>query len=110
LLIFMGTALFSTLLGMATGLDFSGTWAGLLVLMPTAFITGLIAGLARKERGPATALTAGLTAALIFMVLWLAARPDDAYNPLLFGLPGMLLAILCCVPGGMLGARMRGTS
>lgn len=110
LLIFMGTALFSTLLGMATGLDFSGTWTGLMILMLTAFITGLIAGLARKERGPATALVAGLTIALIFMAFWLAARPEDVYNPLLFGLPGMLLAILCCVPGGMLGARLRKTS
>lgn len=110
LLIIMGTALFSTLLGPATGLDISGTWTGLLVLAFTSFITGLIIGLIRRERGPATALAAGEIAALVFLVLRLAARTGENFNPLLFGWPGMLLAIVCCVPGGLLGARLRKTS
>jgi len=107
LLIVMGTALFSTLLGKVTGLDFSNTWAGLLILAFTAFIAGLIAGLARHGRGPATALAAGFTASIFLLALWLAARPGEIYNRLLFGLPGMLIAILCCVPGGIVGARRR---
>jgi hypothetical protein len=110
LLIVMGTALFSSLLGKVTGQDFSNSWTGLFILAFTAFITGLIAGLLRLGRGPATALAAGITAALIFMALWLAVRPGDSYNRLLFGLPGMLLAVLCCVPGGIVGAQLRTTS
>jgi hypothetical protein len=107
LLIVVGTALFSTLLSKTTGLDFSNSWVGLLILAFTAFITGLIAGRVRMGRGPATALAAGSTAALILMALWLSARPGDAYNRLVIGLPGMFLAVLCCVPGGFVGASMR---
>lgn len=107
LLIVIVTALFSTLLGMTTGWDFSGTWAGLLILAFTSFIIGFIIGLVRKERGPATSLVAGEMAAVVFLVLRLAARNGENFNPLLFGWPGMLLAILCCIPGGILGARLR---
>jgi len=110
LLIFIGTALSSALLGMATGLDFSGSWAGSVMLALTSFITGFIIGLVRRERGPATALAAGEMTALVFLVLRLAARTGETFNPLVFGLPGMVLAILACLPGGILGARLRETS
>ncbi len=110
LLIFIGTALFTSVVGTATGLDFSSTWGGLVILAGTAFVTGLIIGLVRKERGPATALAAGELAALIFLFLRLVARGDESYNALIFGLPGMVVAIVACFPGGVLGARLRGVS
>lgn len=110
LLIFIGTALFTSVIGTSTDLDLSSTWGGLVILAATAFITGLIIGLVRKERGPATALAAGELAAVIFLVLRLIARDGDTYNTLLFGLPGMVVAIVACFPGGVLGARLRGVS
>jgi hypothetical protein len=110
LLIFISTALFTSVVGAATGLDFSSTWGGLVILAGTAFITGLIIGLVRRERGPATALAAGEMAAVIFLVMRLVARDGESFNTLIFGLPGMVVAIMACFPGGMLGARLRGVS
>jgi hypothetical protein len=110
LLIFIGTALFTSLIGTATRLDFSSTWGGLAILAGTAFITGLIIGLVRKERGPATALAAGEMAAVIFLLLRLVSREGESFNTLIFGLPGMVVAIVACFPGGVLGARLRGVS
>jgi len=108
LLIFIGTALFTSVVGTAAGLDFSNTWGGLVILAGTAFVTGLIIGLVRKERGPATALASGELAAVIFLFLRLVARGGESYNTLIFGLPGMVVAIVACFPGGALGARLRG--
>ena len=110
LLIFIGTALFTSVIDASTGLDLSSTWGGLAILAGTAFITGLIIGLVRKERGPATALAAGELAAVIFLLLRLVARDGDSFNTLIFGLPGMVVAIVACFPGGVLGARLRGVS
>jgi len=107
LLIFIGTALFSTLLDRAMGTDISGSWVGLLVLAFASFITGLIIGLVRCERGPATALAAGEMAAVIFLVLRLAARNGETINTFLFGLPGMAIAVVTCLPGGVLGSGLR---
>jgi hypothetical protein len=107
LVIFVGTALLSTLLGKAIEKDISGSISGLLILAFTAFITGLLIVLVRRERGPATALAAGEMTALIFLVLRLAARNGETYNTLLFGLSGMLVAIISCLPGGLLGSRLR---
>ena len=110
LLIFIGTALFTSVIDASTGLDLSSTWGGLVILAGTAFITGLIIGLVRKERGPATALAAGELAAVIFLLLRLVARDGESFNALIFGLPGMVVAIVACFPGGVLGARLRGVS
>jgi len=110
LLIFIGTALFTSVIDASTGLDLSSTWGGLVILAGTAFITGLIIGLVRKERGPATALAAGELAAVIFLLLRLVARDGESFNTLIFGLPGMVVAIVACFPGGVLGARLRGVS
>jgi hypothetical protein len=49
-------------------------------------------------------------AAVIFLVLRLVARDGDSFNTLIFGLPGMVVAIVACFPGGVLGARLRGAS
>lgn len=110
LLIFIGTALFTSVIDASTGLDLSSTWGGLVILAGTAFITGLIIGLVRKERGPATALAAGELAAVIFLLLRLVARDGESFNTLIFGLPGMVVAFVACFPGGVLGARLRGVS
>jgi hypothetical protein len=107
LLIFISTALFSTLLGRANGNDIAGSWVGLLVLAFTSFITGLIIGLVRRERGPATALAAGEMTAIVFLVLRLAARNGETFNALLFGLPGMVVAVVASLPGGYVGAHLR---
>ena len=110
LLIFIGTALFTSVIDASTGLVLSSTWGGLVILAGTAFITGSIIGLVRKERGPATALAAGELAAVIFLLLRLVARDGESFNALIFGLPGMVVAIVACFPGGVLGARLRGVS
>ncbi len=110
LLIFISTALFTSVVSTATGLDLSSSWGGLVILAGTAFITGLIIGLVRKERGPATALAAGELAAVIFLLLRLVTRDGENFNTLIFGLPGMIVAIAACFPGGVLGARLRGAS
>lgn len=110
LLIFISTALFSSMVGVYTGLDLTSTWGGLVILAGTAFITGFIIGLVRKDRGPSTALAAGEMAAVIFLILRLVAREGDSVNMLIFGLPGMVVAIVACFPGGVLGARLRGAS
>ena len=110
LLIFISTVLFTSVVSTASGWDLSSSWGGLVILAGTAFITGLIIGLVRKERGPATALAAGELAAVIFLLLRLVARDGENFNTLIFGLPGMIVAIAACFPGGVLGARLRGAS
>jgi hypothetical protein len=110
LLIFISTALFTSMIDTTTGWNLSNTWGGLVILAGTSFITGLIIGLVRKERGLSTALAAGEMAALIFLLLRLVARDNDTFNTLIFGLPGMVVAIVACFPGGVLGARLRGAT
>ena len=110
LLIFISTVLFTSVVSTASGWDLSSSWGGLVILAGTAFITGLIIGLVRKERGPATALAAGELAAVVFLLLRLVTRDGENFNTLIFGLPGMVVAIVACFPGGVLGARLRGTS
>lgn len=103
-LIFMSTVLFSTLLGLKASLP---VYAPLIILALMSLITGLLAGISRLRRGPATGLMAGIVAAGILGYLWVAARPGEDFNPLVIGLPGMLTALGLAPLGGWLGARIR---
>lgn len=103
-LIFMATVLFSTLLSARASLPII---VPLLILAAAALITGLLAGISRLRRGPATGLVAGVVAAGLLCYLWLAARPGENFNPLVIGPPGMITTLCLSPLGGWLGARLR---
>ena len=103
-LIFMTTVLFSTLYNVNSTLP---TLAPVAILASMSLFVGLLAGITRLRQGPATALSAGLIAAGILGYLWLAARPGDAFNPLVIGPVGILVSIIITPIGGWLGARLR---
>lgn len=97
--IFMSVLLFGTLLRRLT---FFAPWMDLLPLTFAALLVGALLRLIRPSRASLTALFAGLVAAGYFFYLRLNARPGEAFNPLIFGTPGALLAVLSAV----LGARI----
>ncbi len=103
-LIFMGTVLFSTLASVQAKVP---VFVPYLILMAVTLVVGLLAGITRLRQGPATALSAGIVAAVIFGYLWLSARPGDEFNPLVIGLPGILTSIILCPIGGLLGTKLR---
>jgi len=103
-LTFMATALFSTLLSSRGPLPLM---VPLVVLALAAGLVGLLAGITRLQRGPATGLVAGCVTAVILGYLWSTARPGDEFNPLVIGLPGILVSVVISPLGGWLGARLR---
>jgi hypothetical protein len=109
ILIFISTLLFTTLLGrLLDGLVFAGRdWLALPVLAFDAFIVGLLARLLRPYHGLATALAASIIAVLIFLVLRLSAGPGGQYNPVIFGLPGLLATPVFCLFGAWQMGRWR---
>jgi hypothetical protein len=104
ILIFMGTVLFSTLLSVKAKIPI---FAPYIILIAVTLIVGVLAGLTRLHQGPATAFCAGLVAASILGYLWLAARPEDEFNPLVIGPLGMLTVLILCPAGGWLGTKLR---
>lgn len=109
ILIFISTLLFTTLLGrLLAGLAFSGRdWLALPILACDAFIVGLLARLLRPYHGLGTALAAALIGVLIFLGLRLSAGPGSAYNPVIFGLPGMVVIPVFCLLGAWQMGRWR---
>ena len=103
-LIFMVTVLFSTLLSLRSS---PPVYVPLLILAAAAMFSGLLSGITRLRRGPATGLVAGIIAALIFVYLWFAARPGENFNPLVIGPPGVVTALCLSPLGGWLGAWLR---
>jgi hypothetical protein len=103
-LLFMATVLFTTLFSLRAPLPFI---VPLMLLALSAFGVGLLTGITRLRRGPATGLMAGIVTAIILGYLALAARPEDVFNPLVIGLPGMLTAIVISPLGGLVGAKIR---
>jgi hypothetical protein len=103
LLIFMSAMMFGTLLRRVTSL---AIWFDLPILAACALIVGLLAGISRLRQGLATALVAGIVGAGLLGYLWLSARPGDVYNPLVFGLPGMLVSLVFAPLGGRLGMKL----
>jgi hypothetical protein len=104
MLVFMSVVLFSTLLSMKTRLPL---YAPLVILVITSLLIGMLAGITRLRRGPATGLMAGVVAAGILGYLWFAARPGDEFNPLVIGPVGMFATLSLSPIGGWLGARIR---
>jgi hypothetical protein len=104
-LIFMGTVMFSTLLGLLIGKV--PAIAELVVLVLFAMLTGILAGLTRSTQGPETALAAAVVADLIILFLWFNVRLGETYNPLVIGLPGIILVPLFSFSGSILGFRLR---
>ena len=102
-LIFMSTMMFGTLLRRI--IPFA-PWLDLLILAADALIVGLLAGITRLRQGLATALMAGIVGAGLLGFLWLSARPGETYNPLVFGLPGMLVSLVFTPLGGWLGMKL----
>lgn len=104
LLIFMATVMFATLVSLKTQLP---VFVPYLILIAVTLVTGLLAGITRLRRGPATAFCAGLVTAGLLVYLWLSARSGDTFNPLVIGPLGMVTVILLCPAGGWLGAKLR---
>jgi hypothetical protein len=104
LLIFMSTMTFGTLLRRNGRF---APWLDLPILAADALIVGLLAGISRLRQGLTTSLVAGIFGAGLLGFLWLAAQPGEAYNPLIFGIPGMLLSLLITPLGGWLGMKLR---
>jgi hypothetical protein len=104
LLIFMSTIMFGTLLRRLGNFP---PWLDLPILAADALIVGLLAGISRLRQGLATALVAGVIGAGILGFLWLSARPGEVYNPLVFGIPGILSCLLITPFGGWLGMKLK---
>jgi hypothetical protein len=104
LLIFMSTMTFGTLLRRSASFT---PWLDLPLLAIDALSVGLLAGISRLRQGLATALVAGMLSAGLLGFLWLSAHPGETYNPLVFGIPGILLSLLVTPLGGWLGMKLR---
>jgi hypothetical protein len=93
-LIFMSTIMFSAVL--QNKLDVPAAtlrWLDLLLLAMDAAIVGLLCALSRKEQALVTAMISGDVAALILTGLRLSAQTGEAFDPLVFGWPGVLICI-----------------
>jgi hypothetical protein len=104
LLIFMSTIMFGTLLRQVMQYT---PWLDLPILAADALIVGLLAGISRLRQGLATALVAGVTGAGLLGFLWVAARPGEVTNPLVFGIPGIAVSLIITPLGGWLGMKIR---
>jgi hypothetical protein len=104
LVIFMATLLFNTIIGLRFSLPEFGS---LIILGLVSLSVGMLTGITRLKRGPATALVAGLTVAGILTYLIFAAKPGDHINNLVIGPGGILTTILISPIGGGIGARTR---
>jgi hypothetical protein len=109
MLIFISTLLFTTLLGrLLSGIAFAGRdWLALPVLAFDAFVVGLLARLLRPYHGQGTALAAGILGMLIFLGLRLSAGAESHYNPIIFGLPGLVAIPFFCMLGAWWMGRQR---
>lgn len=105
LLTFMSTMMFDAIL---LRLGVSHPFFSLPVLAFDAAVVGILSGVMRKERGMGTAIASGISAALILVGLRLFSSNETSANSLLFGLPGVLIALALTPLGGVLGMRMRG--
>ena len=94
-LIFMSTMMFSAVLQNAVGVPVSILrWLNLFILAADAFIVGLLASLMRRSRAGGSALASGIVAALILVGLRLPTPPAVPFDPLIFGVPGVLVSII----------------
>jgi len=91
LLIFMSTIMFSALLR-SRGL--ASNWLELLLLAVDSAIVGLLVRVSRKNRAMPTALASGVVSAVTILLMWIYSPQNAALNPLLFGLPGMMVCLL----------------
>lgn len=109
ILIFISTLLFTTLLGrLLTDVTFNGrAWLALPVLAFNAFVVGLLARLMRPYHSLTTALAASIIAVLIFLGLRLSAGENAHYNPVIFGLPGLVVIPAFCLLGAWQMERWR---
>lgn len=94
LLIFMSTMMFSALL---RSRGIVSNWLELLLLTADSVFVGLLVRLSRKKQALPTALASGVVCALTILLMWRYSPQNAALNPLLFGLPGMVVACGMCV-------------
>lgn len=102
LLTVMSTILFDAIL---LRLGIVNPLLSLPVLAFAALLVGMLAALARKAYGRGTALSAGITAALLLLGLRLFSSNETSAQSLLFGLPGALIALIVTPLGGHLVRR-----
>ena len=103
-LIFMGTVLVYTIIGVNQSLT---KLMSIEILSSISLMVGILAGITRLQHGPATGLSASLVASGILGYLWISARPGDQINNLVIGPIGIILTIITCPIGGWLGANIR---
>lgn len=94
LLIFMSTMMFSALL---RSRGFASNWLELLILAADAAIVGWLVRLSRQQQALPTALASGTIGALVLLFLWIYSPANTTLNPLLFGLPGMVVSLVFCL-------------
>lgn len=102
LLIFMSTMMFSALL---RSRGVVSNWLELLILAADAAIVGLLLRLSRKRQSLSTALASGIVGALTILLLWVYSPHNAALNPLVFGLPGMVVSVGLCVLAARVAPR-----
>ncbi|MCS6994380.1 MAG: hypothetical protein N2117_05645 [Anaerolineales bacterium] len=66
----------------------------LVILAVSAAIVGLLIRISRKQRAFPTALAGGLVSAAVITYLQAASPHNATLNPLLFGVPGIVICLL----------------
>lgn len=82
-------------------------YALLALLAASAVTMGLLLGASRSARHPAAAFTAGAAAAGLLILLGQTSGEDASPNPLVYGWPGALTALLGVLVGAKLGRWLR---
>lgn len=94
LVIFMGTMMFSALL---RSRGVASNWLELAFLALDAALVGWLIRVSRKKQALPSALASGVIGALVILFLWISSPANATLNPLVFGVPGMLIAFGVCV-------------
>ena len=103
-LIFMGMLMFNAVLGLLVK---TSAWTMLIMLCLAAFITGMLARLARPINGFGAAIASGMVAAIIIAFLRLSSTKGTGDASAVFGPVGMIVAIAFSTLGGWILPRLR---
>ena len=85
-------------------------WTALISLGIAASAVGLLAGWIRKDHGPTTAIVAGIVASGILLYLRFNFHSGEEYNPLVYGIPGMIVSVVFSLLSGWLSTRKAGNA
>jgi membrane protease YdiL (CAAX protease family) len=80
-------------------------WIALGILGVVAFVAGVAVAAWKERVGIASAVVAGLSAAILLFLLRTFVLPGRPFNPLVFGWPGYLASAALASVGGLVGSR-----